>query len=142
MKRMHVKAGNHSEAILFPDCKSRLALKRLAKKNVSLFFSCQLCRGPCLYSFCSSVSSISLSTVSKSGMFFFPPYACPALQPSVHPPLPPWSFAPVSFCGSASLSLHCLSKMCHANSSAVKNKTRAPLPLNIFELLRFLNIQN
>uniref|UniRef100_A0A286XGE4 Dedicator of cytokinesis 10 n=1 Tax=Cavia porcellus TaxID=10141 RepID=A0A286XGE4_CAVPO len=26
----------------------------------------QLCRGPCLYSFCSSVSSISLSTVSKS----------------------------------------------------------------------------
>lgn len=33
MKRMHVKAGNHSEAILFPDCKSRLALKRLAKKK-------------------------------------------------------------------------------------------------------------
>uniref|UniRef100_A0A8C2V7T6 Dedicator of cytokinesis 10 n=1 Tax=Chinchilla lanigera TaxID=34839 RepID=A0A8C2V7T6_CHILA len=26
----------------------------------------QLCRGPCLYSFCSSVSSISLSTISKS----------------------------------------------------------------------------
>ncbi|XP_076406083.1 dedicator of cytokinesis protein 10 isoform X12 [Peromyscus maniculatus bairdii] len=110
--------------------------------ELSTIMNEQLCRGPCLYSFCSSVSSISLSTVSKSGMFFFPPYACPALQPSVHPPLPPWSFAPVSFCGSASLSLHCLSKMCHANSSAVKNKTRAPLPLNIFELLRFLNIQN
>nr|XP_058156018.1 dedicator of cytokinesis protein 10 isoform X12 [Dasypus novemcinctus] len=40
--------------------------------ELSTIMNEQLCRGPCLYSFCSSVSSISLSTVSKSGMFFFP----------------------------------------------------------------------
>nr|XP_031533809.1 dedicator of cytokinesis protein 10 isoform X10 [Vicugna pacos] len=40
--------------------------------ELSAIMNEQLCRGPCLYSFCSSVSSISLSTVSKSGMFFFP----------------------------------------------------------------------
>nr|XP_031308144.1 dedicator of cytokinesis protein 10 isoform X8 [Camelus dromedarius] len=40
--------------------------------ELSAIMNEQLCHGPCLYSFCSSVSSISLSTVSKSGMFFFP----------------------------------------------------------------------
>uniref|UniRef100_A0A8I3W1W7 Dedicator of cytokinesis 10 n=2 Tax=Callithrix jacchus TaxID=9483 RepID=A0A8I3W1W7_CALJA len=34
--------------------------------ELSTIMNEQLCRGPCLYSFCSSVSSISLSTVSKS----------------------------------------------------------------------------
>ncbi|GAB1285151.1 Dedicator of cytokinesis protein 10 [Apodemus speciosus] len=34
--------------------------------ELSAIMNEQLCRGPCLYSFCSSVSSISLSTVSKS----------------------------------------------------------------------------
>lgn len=95
MKRMHVKVGNHGEAILSSHCKSRLALKRLAEMFLSFFFR-QLCRGPCLYSFCSSVSSISLSTVSKSGMFFSP-YISPVLQPYVHPPPPHQSFAPSAF---------------------------------------------
>ncbi|XP_017452321.2 dedicator of cytokinesis protein 10 isoform X13 [Rattus norvegicus] len=48
--------------------------------ELSAIMNEQLCRGPCLYSFCSSVSSISLSTVSKSGMFFSS-YVCPVLQP-------------------------------------------------------------
>nr|XP_045002718.1 dedicator of cytokinesis protein 10 isoform X12 [Jaculus jaculus] len=34
--------------------------------ELSAIMNEQLCRGPCLYSFCSSVSSISLSTVSKN----------------------------------------------------------------------------
>ncbi|XP_029330557.1 dedicator of cytokinesis protein 10 isoform X11 [Mus caroli] len=34
--------------------------------ELSAIMNEQLCRGPCLYSFCASVSSISLSTVSKS----------------------------------------------------------------------------
>uniref|UniRef100_A0A8C6QHS5 Dedicator of cytokinesis 10 n=1 Tax=Nannospalax galili TaxID=1026970 RepID=A0A8C6QHS5_NANGA len=34
--------------------------------ELSAIMNEQLCRGPCFYSFCSSVSSISLSTVSKS----------------------------------------------------------------------------
>ncbi|KAH0513482.1 Dedicator of cytokinesis protein 10 [Microtus ochrogaster] len=64
--------------------------------ELSAIMNEQLCRGPCLYSFCSSVSSISLSTVSKSGMFFSP-YISPVLQPSVHPPPPHQSFAPSAF---------------------------------------------
>lgn len=31
----------------------------------------QLCHGPCLYSFSSSLSNISLNTIAKSGMFVF-----------------------------------------------------------------------
>lgn len=37
--------------------------------SVLLFW--QLCHGPCLYSFSSSLSNISLNTIAKSGMFIF-----------------------------------------------------------------------
>lgn len=120
MKRMHVKAGNHDEAILSSHCKSCLALKHLAEMFLSLFFFLQLCRGPCLYSFCSSVSNISLSTVSKNGMSFSL-YICPVAfcPPTSSSPV----LRPISFCGSASLSPHRHSNMTyHINSLALKEK--------------------
>lgn len=36
-----------------------------------VFLFWQLCHGPCLYSFSSSLSNISLNTIAKSGMFVF-----------------------------------------------------------------------
>lgn len=36
-----------------------------------VFLFWQLCHGPCLYSFSSSLSNISLNTIAKSGMFIF-----------------------------------------------------------------------
>lgn len=95
--------------------------------NIFLFFSWQLCRGPCLYSFCSSVSSISLSTVSKSGMFFSS-YVCPVLQPlSTH------LCASLVLCpsqlGWLSLwSLHWHMTTCPIDSIAFRKNTRAPSP--------------
>lgn len=44
MKRMHVKVGNHGEAILSSHCESRLALKRLAEMFLSFFFPAALSR--------------------------------------------------------------------------------------------------
>ncbi|XP_077011409.1 dedicator of cytokinesis protein 10 isoform X12 [Tamandua tetradactyla] len=51
--------------------------------ELSTIMNEQLCRGPCLSSFCPSVSSISLSTVSKSGMFCFPYVYSVLCDPSV-----------------------------------------------------------
>eukprot|EP00072_Mus_musculus_P030761 XP_006496531.2 PREDICTED: dedicator of cytokinesis protein 10 isoform X6 [Mus musculus] len=106
--------------------------------ELSAIMNEQLCRGPCLYSFCASVSSISLSTVSKSGTSFSL-YVYPVLQPPVHPPLLITSPVPQSaLVAQLLLRLHCHLKTRHVDSLAFKKKTHAPSsPKCIFELFQF-----